>query len=127
MFLSLSCFAISFVASIFKFKTVSLKFRFPTSFPVLISIAQKGFTIEVFIIAASLVITQMVIGNVIEPKITGKSLNISPLVILISLILWGWMWGIVGMVLAVPITSALKIFFSHIPQLKPIADMISAE
>ncbi len=98
-----------------------------TMFPVLISIAQKGFTLEVFIIASCLVLTQMVIGNVIEPKITGKSLNISPLVILISLILWGWMWGIVGMVLAVPITSALKIFFSHIPQLKPIADMISAE
>jgi predicted PurR-regulated permease PerM len=98
-----------------------------TIFPVLIAIAQKGFVLETFLIIGGLILTQIIIGNVLEPKITGKSINISPLVILISLILWGWMWGIVGMMLAVPITSALKIVFSHIPRLKPISDLISNE
>ncbi len=98
-----------------------------TAFPILVSIAQKGFTLEVLLIASGLTATQMIIGNVVEPKITGKNLNISPLVILMSLIIWGWIWGVIGMILAVPITSALKIIFSHIKKLKPIADLISAE
>jgi predicted PurR-regulated permease PerM len=98
-----------------------------TMFPVLIAIAQKGFVLETFLIIGGLILTQIIIGNVLEPKITGKRINISPLVILISLILWGWMWGIVGMMLAVPITSALKIVFSHIPKLKPISALISNE
>jgi len=98
-----------------------------TLFPVTVAIAEKGFTLQVLLITIALGLTQMIIGNVLEPKLTGKSLNISPLVILISLILWGWMWGVVGMILAVPITSALRIFFSHIPRLKPVSDLISAE
>jgi len=98
-----------------------------TMFPIMISVAQKGFVLETFIISGGLILTQLIIGNVLEPKITGKRINISPLVILISLILWGWMWGVVGMILAVPITSALKIIFAHIPRLKPISDMISNE
>lgn len=98
-----------------------------TIFPVMISVAQKGFVLETFIVSGGLILTQLIIGNVLEPKITGKRINISPLIILISLILWGWMWGVVGMILAVPITSALKIIFAHIPKLKPISDMISNE
>ena len=77
--------------------------------------------------ALGLILTQFIIGNIVEPKITGKNLNLSPIVILISLIFWGWTWGIVGMILAVPLTSALKIIFEHIDVLKPIANLISAE
>jgi hypothetical protein len=45
----------------------------------------------------------------------GDSLKISPVVILFSLLFWGWLWGIVGLFLAVPLTVALKIVFEHIP------------
>ncbi|MCK5059346.1 MAG: AI-2E family transporter, partial [Candidatus Aminicenantes bacterium] len=45
----------------------------------------------------------------------------------ISLIFWGYVWGIVGMMLAVPLTSACKIIFQHMELTKPIADLISAE
>ncbi|MCP5108816.1 MAG: AI-2E family transporter, partial [bacterium] len=81
----------------------------------------------VLLVFIGLILTQFIIGNVVEPRITGKSLNLSPIVILISLIFWGYMWGVVGMILAVPLTSAIKIFFENIPTLKPIADIISAD
>lgn len=51
----------------------------------------------------------MVIGNVIEPRMEGEQLHLSPFVILISLSLWGWMWGLVGMLLAVPISVVIGI------------------
>lgn len=98
-----------------------------TLFPLLIGILQYGFSLRVLLVFIGLMLTQFIIGNVVEPRITGKSLNLSPIVILVSLILWGYIWGIVGMMLAVPLTSALKIFFQNIPLLKPIAELISAD
>ncbi len=98
-----------------------------TVFPVLIGLINYGLSIRVLLVGAGLILTQMIIGNVVEPKITGKNLNLSPIVILISLVLWGWLWGITGMIMAVPLTSAMKIIFEHIEILKPIASLISAE
>ena len=97
-----------------------------TLFPILIGLINYGFSLRVLLVATGLVLTQFIIGNIIEPKITGKNLNLSPIVILISLIFWGWTWGIVGMILAVPLTSAVKIIFEHIEVLKPIANLISS-
>jgi predicted PurR-regulated permease PerM len=98
-----------------------------TLFPILIGILKFGFDLRVLLVALGLMATQFVIGTIVEPMMTGKSLNLSPIVILISLIFWGYVWGIVGMILAVPLTSAMKIFFENIPGLKPIADIISSE
>lgn len=98
-----------------------------TLFPVTIAVLKFGFSLRVVFIAAGLMVTQFVVGNVVEPKVTGKSLDLSPIVILLSLIFWGYIWGIVGMILAVPLTSAIKIFFENIPMLNPIAEIISAD
>ncbi|MFP4113026.1 MAG: AI-2E family transporter [Spirochaetota bacterium] len=65
--------------------------------------------------AASMLTIQLVLGNVIDPKLQGDQLKISPVVILFSLLFWGWLWGIVGLFLAVPLTVALKIVFENIP------------
>lgn len=65
--------------------------------------------------AASMSVTQFLIGNVLDPKMQGDSLNLSPVIILFSLLLWGWIWGIVGMFLAVPLTVAIKIVFENVP------------
>ena len=65
--------------------------------------------------------TQMTMGNVIEPRILGYNLNMSPLLILVSLIFWGWLWGIWGMVLAVPVTATIKIVFENMPTFRPLA------
>ena len=64
-------------------------------------------------------------GNLITPWIMGRSLTLNPVMILLSLTFWGWMWGIVGIVLAVPILAAFKIFCGHIEPMHPIADFLS--
>ena len=77
-----------------------------------------------FLVLALLVTTHSVMGNVFEPRIMASSLNLSPLVVLFSLILWAWLWGIWGMVLAVPITSSLKIICENIAPLHPVAVLL---
>jgi AI-2 transport protein TqsA len=64
------------------------------------------------LIAAILIVVQNIVGNIIEPKIFGDTLGLNPLVILISLLVWGYIWGIVGMFLAVPLTAIIKIILS---------------
>lgn len=65
------------------------------------------------IVAGVLIILQNIIGNLIEPKIFGDQLGLNPLVILLSLLLWGYLWGIVGMFLSVPLTAVIKIILSN--------------
>jgi AI-2 transport protein TqsA len=64
---------------------------------------------------------QFISGNVIEPKIMGDSFRLHPVVILLTLMFWGMLWGIVGMFLATPITAALKVFFEEFEPTRPIA------
>jgi predicted PurR-regulated permease PerM len=64
-------------------------------------------------------------GNFITPWVMGKSLTLNPVMILLSLTFWGWMWGIVGIILAVPILAAFKIFCAHIKPMHPIAEFLS--
>ena len=55
-----------------------------------------------------------VVGNVVEPLLFGHSLELAPVVVLCSLMLWGAVWGVTGMLLAVPITAVLRIYLLHI-------------
>jgi predicted PurR-regulated permease PerM len=64
-------------------------------------------------------------GNFITPWVMGRSLTLNPVMILLSLTFWGWMWGILGIILAVPILAAFKIFCSHIEPAHPIAEFLS--
>jgi predicted PurR-regulated permease PerM len=57
--------------------------------------------------------------NVLYPKVLGKRLQLNPLAVTISLLFWGWLWGAMGLVLAVPIMGAAKIIFDHIDALRP--------
>ena len=68
---------------------------------------------------------QMLMGNVMEPRLMAFSLNLSALLVLVSLIFWGWLWGILGMVLAVPLTATVKIIFENVDNLKPFAVLMS--
>jgi len=54
-------------------------------------------------------------------------MKLSPIIILLSLVFWGWLWGVIGMFLAVPITAAIKIVFESIPGLRPVAAAMSGE
>jgi len=64
---------------------------------------------------------QFMIGNLIEPRLMGKHLGLHPIVILLALIFWGVAWGIIGMLLAAPITATLRIILERIPQTRPVA------
>jgi AI-2 transport protein TqsA len=68
---------------------------------------------------------QFVMGNAVEPRIMGSSLDLSPLLVLIALLFWGWLWGPWGMVLSVPITSSLKIICENVAPLRPLAVLMS--
>jgi predicted PurR-regulated permease PerM len=63
-------------------------------------------------------------GTIITPMILGSRLTLNPVVIFLSLILWGWLWGIPGALLAVPIVATLKIFCDHIEPLAPIGEFL---
>ncbi|MEO8725737.1 MAG: AI-2E family transporter [Acidobacteriaceae bacterium] len=58
--------------------------------------------------------------NVLYPKILGKRMDLNPLVVTLSLLIWGWIWGAMGLILAVPITAAIKIVCDNVEQLKPV-------
>ncbi len=64
-------------------------------------------------------------GSFITPLVMGRSLTLNPVIILLSLTFWGWMWGIVGIILAVPILAAFKIFCAHIEPMEPLAEFLS--
>jgi predicted PurR-regulated permease PerM len=72
----------------------------------LIQYESIGYTM---LVLATLILIQNVIGNILEPKIFGDRLGLNPLVILFSLMLWGYIWGIIGMFLSVPLTAVIKI------------------
>ncbi|MFT4737360.1 MAG: AI-2 transport protein TqsA [Cyclobacteriaceae bacterium] len=73
----------------------------------------------------SVELVQILVGNYIEPRIMGKTLNLSPLVVLLSLAFWGSIWGVVGMILSVPIISVIVIILSHFSGTKNIAILLS--
>ena len=64
-------------------------------------------------------------GNFITPFVMGRSLTLNPVMILLSLTFWGWLWGIPGIILAVPILAAFKIFCAHIEPMQPLAEFLS--
>ena len=72
-----------------------------------------------------LVACDNIIGNIMEPRILGDKLNLSPLILLLSLFAGEYVWGIVGMVLSVPIVSMLKIVLMNFDSTRPIAILMS--
>lgn len=98
-----------------------------TAFPALLALIQFDNWLPFFIITAGIVSIQFVIGNLVEPRYLSKSLNLSPLIILIALALWGAIWGILGMFLSVPITVMMMIIFAHFNATRPIAVILSQD
>ena len=96
-----------------------------TALPMLVTLLQTGSLGLTAVVTGLLIVAHNLIGNLIEPKLLGRSLRLSPLLVLISLIFWAWMWGIVGAVLAVPITSIIKIICQNVESLRPLAVLMS--
>jgi AI-2 transport protein TqsA len=68
---------------------------------------------------------QMLIGNVIEPRIMGEGLDLHPITILFALTFWGLLWGPMGAILAVPITAILRIAMARFQSLRPVAELMA--
>ncbi len=79
---------------------------------------------KIFVVAAGVFAINFVLGNIIEPRWEGSNLGISPFLILVSLSLWGWLWGFSGMILSVPILVVIKIIFENIDFLNPLAVLL---
>ncbi|MFT5143861.1 MAG: AI-2 transport protein TqsA [Rhodothermales bacterium] len=94
-------------------------------FPVVLSLLQFGSPATTIVLLVILVTSQTTLGNIVEPRVMGFSLNLSPLFILVSLIFWGWLWGLWGMVLAVPLTASVKIVFENVEALRPFSILMS--
>jgi AI-2 transport protein TqsA len=96
-----------------------------TLFPAMFCILQFGGFTECFLVLGFVGVVQVIVGNLLEPKLMGNSLNISPLIAILALSFWGAIWGITGMLLSVPITVIMVIIFANFKSTKPVAIMLS--
>ena len=88
--------------------------------PTLLALVGSGPGTTALVVIGSLVIN-LGLSNAVEPQLMGRSLGLSPLVVFISVILGGWIWGPMGIVLGVPLTMAVKILFEHTEDLRWLA------
>lgn len=77
------------------------------------------------LIAFGLLVIEQVVGNYLDPRLQGDQIALSPLVILISVVFWGWLWGVVGAFLGTPMTLAIMILCNRVDALRPIALLLS--
>ncbi|WP_070136944.1 AI-2E family transporter [Crocinitomix algicola] len=96
-----------------------------TIFPALMALLQFGSINDAILVLVCVGTIQVIIGNIVEPKIMGNSLNVSALVVILALSLWGAIWGITGMVLSVPITVILVILFEQFDSTRKVAILLS--
>jgi len=82
--------------------------------------------VPVILVVVIMLGTNMIIGNFLEPKIMGDNLGLSPIVVLLALMVWGWLWGFAGMILAVPMMVIIKISCENIPYLEPISILLGS-
>ncbi len=103
--------------------------------PILISIVQfypqastaaLGIPSEIIMTVLVVVIVQVSIGNIIMPKMMGDGMNLSPVVILTSLLLWSWLWGAAGALLSMPIAAIIKIVCDNVSNLNMIGILMSS-
>ncbi len=86
--------------------------------PLIAGIGQIG-SEELVVIIITVVGLHVFAINVLYPKILGRRLQLNPLAVTLALLFWGWLWGAMGLILAVPLTAALKIIFDHVENLRP--------
>lgn len=94
--------------------------------PVALIDPQLGIVSKILVLAIPGSI-QFVVGNLLQPKLMGESLDLHPVVVLLSLIFFGTIWGIIGMFLAVPITAVVKIFLQRFGYTRALADLAAGK
>lgn len=95
--------------------------------PILFAAIMGASLNQVILIALGLIGLQVIFGNILEPKYTGKTLNLSTLAILINLVFWGLIWGVAGMFFSVPLLVAVFIITAQFDSTRWIAILLSAD
>ncbi len=91
--------------------------------PVVVSMSTL--TVGTFLAISAVVgISHLIALNILYPKIIGSRLQLNPLAVTLSLLFWGWLWGAMGLILAVPLTAAVKIIFDHIESMKAFGNWL---
>lgn len=98
-----------------------------TVFPITIALIQFEGGISFVIVAVLLIGIQVLVGSILEPRYQGNTLNISPLIIVLSLVFWGSVWGVVGALLSIPIMAMLNIVCSKFESTQWISALVSAD
>jgi predicted PurR-regulated permease PerM len=80
----------------------------------------------VIVVVVIILAVNLILSNILDPKLIGDHVGLSPLVILVSLSIWGYIWGFAGMVLAVPMTVIIKIICENIPILEPFSILLGS-
>jgi predicted PurR-regulated permease PerM len=96
-------------------------------FPATLALVQFDTSWQFIAVIVALGGIQFILGNVVEPRLMGNSLNLSGLAIVLALGIWGAIWGVTGMLLAVPITVMLMIIFAQFPATRPLAVLLSSD
>lgn len=96
-----------------------------TMVPFLIALVQFEDIWTALWMALALTLVQQLMGNLVEPRIQGRGLNVSPLLILASLAFFGWLWGVIGMLVSVPLISAIRLVLYEFEHTRPAAVLFS--
>lgn len=95
--------------------------------PILYSLLVAPSLQQPILTAIGLIALQIIFGNILEPKFTGKTLNLSTLAILINLVFWGTLWGVAGMFFSVPMLVGIFVICAQFDSTRPIAVLLSAD
>jgi AI-2 transport protein TqsA len=93
--------------------------------PIPVALVQFDGGWQVFAVIAGPAVVQILIGNGIDPKLMGEELELSPVTILAALVFWGLLWGIVGMLLAAPITAVIRIVLARFETTSGVAELLA--
>ncbi len=92
--------------------------------PLLVALIQSNEATPIIVIAVTVSVVHFISINALTPKLVGSRVRLNALSVTVAMMFWGWLWGAMGLVLAVPITAALKAVCDNIPSLKPVGDWL---
>jgi AI-2 transport protein TqsA len=93
--------------------------------PLLLGLIQLQFPELIFLFVCLMTI-QVFFGNILEPRLLGASLSLNTITVLVGLVFWGFLWGIVGMILSVPLLVLMKVILSQMPEAKIIVKLMGS-
>jgi predicted PurR-regulated permease PerM len=94
---------------------------------ILLSLVIYGSPGHALAVAGGYLTVNMILGNIVEPKLQGARLGLSTVVVVLSLLFWGWAWGPIGALLSVPLTTMLKIWLENTKDLRWVAVLLDAK